>query len=58
MCIKSGITSIWHVDSGSDINWDKWIEMKPQYINQISLWTEFGILLGTNDTVIERTGAI
>lgn len=57
-CVKPGITCIWQVCGRAEVPWDEWVEMDLRYINGMSLWTDFKILVWTVKAVLHKGGAI
>lgn len=52
-----GITGLQQVSGRSDLNFQRWIELDLQYIEEQSLWTDIKILLKTIPAVIFARGA-
>lgn len=57
LSVKPGITCLWQVSGRSDINFQKWMEMDLQYIDNWSLWLDFRIMLRTIPAVFTGRGA-
>jgi lipopolysaccharide/colanic/teichoic acid biosynthesis glycosyltransferase len=58
LSIKPGITCIWQANGRNEINdFDKWVEMDLQYIDNWSLWLDIKILFKTAWVVIKGTGS-
>lgn len=55
--VKPGITCIWQISGRNNIDFDKWMEMDLQYIDNWSLWLDWKILFLTFPAVISRKGA-
>jgi exopolysaccharide biosynthesis polyprenyl glycosylphosphotransferase len=57
LSMKPGITCLWQVNGRNDINFDKWMKMDLEYIDNWSLWLDTKILFKTIPAVILGTGA-
>jgi len=58
LSIKPGITCLWQVRGRNKIsNFDDWVKMDLEYIDNWSLWLDFKILLRTVWVVIAGTGS-
>lgn len=58
LSIKPGITCLWQVRGRNRIkNFDDWVKMDLEYIDNWSLWLDFKILLRTAWVVIRGTGS-
>ena len=58
LSMKPGLTCIWQVSGRSDINdFDTWIKMDLEYIENWSLWLDMVILIKTIPAVMAGTGA-
>jgi lipopolysaccharide/colanic/teichoic acid biosynthesis glycosyltransferase len=55
--MKPGITCIWQVSGRNKIDFDHWMEMDLQYIDNFSLWLDFKILVRTVFVVLTGYGA-
>jgi len=57
LSVKPGITCLWQVNGRNAINdFNEWVEMDLQYIDNWSLWLDFKILLKTIGVVVTGTG--
>jgi lipopolysaccharide/colanic/teichoic acid biosynthesis glycosyltransferase len=56
--VYPGITGLWQVSGRSDLEFDKWIRLDFQYIDEWSLSLDFRILLRTVPTVLLGRGAL
>jgi exopolysaccharide biosynthesis polyprenyl glycosylphosphotransferase len=58
LTIKPGITCLWQIRGRNKIsNFDDWVRMDLEYIDQWSLWLDFRILVRTAWVVITGTGS-
>ena len=57
LSMKPGLTCIWQVSGRSKIDFEKWMEMDMQYIDNFSLWFDFKILIRTIFVVLTGYGA-
>jgi exopolysaccharide biosynthesis polyprenyl glycosylphosphotransferase len=57
LSMKPGITCIWQVSGRNKIDFDRWMEMDLQYIDNFSLWLDFKILVRTFFVVVTGYGA-
>jgi exopolysaccharide biosynthesis polyprenyl glycosylphosphotransferase len=57
--VKPGITCIWQISGRNHIaDFDKWVQLDLDYIDQWSLWRDIVILLKTIPVVISGKGAL
>jgi exopolysaccharide biosynthesis polyprenyl glycosylphosphotransferase len=57
LTVKTGLTCIWQVSGRNNIDFENWMRMDLQYIDQWSLWLDFKILVKTVKVVIKGDGA-
>jgi exopolysaccharide biosynthesis polyprenyl glycosylphosphotransferase len=57
LSVKPGITCLWQVSGRSDIDFQKWMEMDLQYIDNWSFWLDILIMLKTIPAVFTGRGA-
>jgi len=57
LSLKPGITCIWQVSGRNKINFDRWMEMDLEYIDNWSLWLDAKILFKTFFVVLFGYGA-
>ncbi len=57
LSVKPGITCTWQVSGRNDIDFEQWMELDLQYIDQWSFWTDFQICLKTIPAVLSSRGA-
>ena len=55
--VRPGITCLWQVNGRSDIEFEEWMKLDMQYIDQWSLWLDLKILLKTVPAVFKGLGA-
>ena len=55
--VRPGITCLWQVNGRSSVQFEKWMELDMQYIDQWSLWLDLKILAKTMPAVLKGTGA-
>lgn len=56
--VRPGITCLWQIGGRSNINFEKWMKLDMEYIDNWSLWLDLIILMKTIPTVIKGSGAI
>ena len=58
LCVKPGITCLWQVSGRNQIsNFDDWVRLDLEYIDQWSLWLDIRILARTAWAVLAGTGS-
>jgi lipopolysaccharide/colanic/teichoic acid biosynthesis glycosyltransferase len=58
LCVKPGITCLWQVRGRNKIsNFDDWVRMDLEYIDNWSLWLDLKIILKTIPVVLFHKGA-
>ena len=57
LSMKPGVTCIWQVSGRNRIDFDRWMEMDLQYIDNFSIWLDFKILFRTIFVVLTGYGA-
>jgi len=57
LSMKPGLTCIWQVSGRNRVDFDKWMEMDLQYIDNFSLWLDFSIMVRTIFVVLTGYGA-
>jgi len=55
--MKPGLTCLWQVNGRNNINFEKWMKMDLEYIDNWSLWLDTKILVKTIPAVVLGTGA-
>jgi exopolysaccharide biosynthesis polyprenyl glycosylphosphotransferase len=56
--VKPGLTSLWQISGRSNIDFDRWVALDLEYIDNWSLALDFKILLRTVPTVLSGSGAM
>ena len=56
--VRPGITCLWQVSGRSTIQFEKWMNLDLQYIDNWSLWMDFKILAKTIPAVLKGAGAV
>lgn len=57
LSMKPGITCLWQVNGRNNINFEKWMRLDLEYIDNWSLWLDTRILLQTIPAVLSARGA-
>ncbi len=57
LSVKPGITCVWQISGRNNIDFDRWMELDLQYIDQWSLWNDIQICLKTIPAVLGSRGA-
>ena len=57
LSMKPGLTCLWQVNGRNDINFERWMKMDLEYIDNWSLWLDTKILFKTIPAVILGIGA-
>ncbi len=55
--VLPGISCLWQIGGRSNVQFDRWMELDMQYIDQWSLWLDLKILLKTIPAVLKGEGA-
>ena len=55
--MKPGISGIWQVSGRNNIDFEEWMRLDQQYVDQWSLWLDLKILLKTVPVVVLGRGA-
>lgn len=58
LSVKPGITGLWQVTGRSELDFDKRIALDAKYIDKISFWEDFKIILKTPWVMITGAGAV
>jgi exopolysaccharide biosynthesis polyprenyl glycosylphosphotransferase len=57
LSVKPGITCLWQVSGRSDIDFNRWMELDLEYIDNWSFWLDIRIMLKTIPAVFTARGA-
>jgi exopolysaccharide biosynthesis polyprenyl glycosylphosphotransferase len=57
LSVKPGITCIWQISGRNNIDFDRWMELDLEYIDNWSLWGDIKIFLRTIPAVLGSRGA-
>jgi len=57
LSMKPGITCLWQINGRNDIDFDQWMKLDLQYVDNWSLRLDFKILLKTIPVVLIGKGA-
>jgi exopolysaccharide biosynthesis polyprenyl glycosylphosphotransferase len=56
--VPPGITCLWQINGRSNIDFEKWMQLDMEYIDNWSLWLDMKILSKTIPAVLRRRGAV
>jgi lipopolysaccharide/colanic/teichoic acid biosynthesis glycosyltransferase len=56
--VLPGLTCLWQISGRSSINFERWMELDMQYIDEWSLWLDLKILFKTIPAVLRGAGAV
>ena len=56
LCMKPGLTCLWQVNGRNKINFEKWMKLDLEYIDNWTLFLDFKILLKTIPAVLSGSG--
>jgi exopolysaccharide biosynthesis polyprenyl glycosylphosphotransferase len=57
LSVRPGITCTWQISGRNNIDFERWMELDLEYIDQWSLWQDFRICLKTIPAVLAARGA-
>jgi len=57
LSVKPGITCVWQISGRNNIDFDRWMELDLEYIDQWSLWNDIQICIKTIPAVLGSRGA-
>jgi len=57
LSVKPGLTGLWQVSGRNQVDFEQWMALDLQYIDNWSLWLDFVILLRTVPAVVRGSGA-
>ena len=55
--VRPGLTCYWQVSGRADIKWEQWVEMDLDYIENMSVWEDFKLIVKTIPVVFKADGA-
>ena len=53
---KPGLTCYWQVSGRANVDWEEWVELDLDYIQDMSLLTDIKLILKTFGAVLEGEG--
>ena len=56
-CVRPGITCLWQIQGRSSIEFEQWMRLDMQYLDEWSLWLDLKILAQTIPAVLRGSGA-
>ena len=56
--VLPGLTCLWQINGRSNVDFNKWMKLDLQYIDQWSLWLDLKILILTIPAVLRGSGAV
>lgn len=57
LVVQPGLTCYWQIGGRADVAWEEWVEMDLDYIEDMSLWTDFKMIVKTIPAVLRGDGA-
>lgn len=57
LVVQPGLTCYWQIGGRANIQWEDWVELDLDYIEDMSLWTDMKIIVKTIPVVFDRGGA-
>ena len=57
LIVQPGLTCYWQIGGRANIKWDQWVELDLKYIEDMSLWTDLKMIIGTIPAVFSGDGA-
>lgn len=57
LIVRPGLTCYWQISGRSNIKWEQWVEMDLDYIEDMSLWTDFKLIVKTIPAIFSLEGA-
>jgi len=57
LAIRPGLTCLWQVNGRCNLSFEQWVELDLKYIDTMSFWNDFKIILRTIPAVITGAGA-
>lgn len=57
LIVQPGLTCYWQIGGRANIKWDQWVELDLKYIEDMSLWTDIKMIIGTIPAIFSGNGA-
>lgn len=57
LIVRPGLTCYWQIGGRANIEWDEWVELDLDYIEDMSLWTDVKMVVRTIPAVFDSEGA-
>lgn len=57
LLVKPGLTCLWQISGRNDVDFEEWMRLDREYVEQRTLALDISILLRTLPAVVRRTGA-
>ncbi len=57
LIVQPGLTCYWQIGGRANIKWEEWVELDLNYIEDMSLWTDFKMIVKTIPAVFNSEGA-
>lgn len=57
LVVRPGLTCYWQIGGRANIKWEEWVELDLDYIEDMSLWTDFKMIVKTIPAVFDSEGA-
>jgi lipopolysaccharide/colanic/teichoic acid biosynthesis glycosyltransferase len=57
LTVQPGLTCYWQISGRANIKWDQWVELDLKYIDDMSLWTDFKMIVKTIPAIFGGDGA-
>lgn len=57
LIVRPGLTCYWQISGRANIKWDEWVELDLKYIQNMSICTDFMLIMKTIPAVLKGEGA-
>jgi lipopolysaccharide/colanic/teichoic acid biosynthesis glycosyltransferase len=57
LTVQPGLTCYWQIGGRANIKWDQWVELDLNYVEDMSLWTDFKMIVKTVPAIFGGDGA-
>lgn len=57
LIVQPGLTCYWQIGGRANIQWDEWVELDLDYIENMSMWTDLKMIVKTIPAVFDSEGA-